>query len=356
MTTNRDATRPADDRSILILRGEEVESALDGRESEIIDVVQEAYEIHARGDSSLPDSNFLRFPSDPNNRIIALPAYIGESIDLAGIKWVASFPANIDRGIDRASAVLILNSAQTGQPFAIVEASVINAKRTAASAALAARHLHADSADTLGVIGCGRINFEIVRFLRSVFPALERLHLHDLSRERAELFAHKCRSAFGPMDVDYAASTEDVLTACTLHTFGTTASTPHVDADVRLPPGSTLLHISLRDLDPNLIRRVDNVVDGIDHVCAAQTSVHLAEQAFETRDFIRCTIADVTSGAAPPRRADADPVVFSPFGMGILDLVTGDVAYEHAVEQGMGTRIPAFLAPPWAQVSDTASP
>jgi len=50
------------DRGIVILNGDETLSLLAGRELEIVDVVQRAYEAHARGESMLPHSTFLQFP------------------------------------------------------------------------------------------------------------------------------------------------------------------------------------------------------------------------------------------------------------------------------------------------------
>ena len=56
--------------------------------------------------------------------------------------------------------------------MAVTESSIISAQRTAASAALAARELHAIGDETtLGLIGCGVINFEIARFVLSVKKA-----------------------------------------------------------------------------------------------------------------------------------------------------------------------------------------
>src|SRR5437773_5101593 len=185
------------DGDIVLLRGSEVREVLAGRELELIQAVRRAYETHGDGDSSLPHSTFLPFPGQPRDRIIALPAYLGGACRIAGLKWVSSFPNNLDLGVDRASAVVILNSPQTGRPEAVLEGSVISAKRTAASAALAAKCLLKGSkVGRFGMIGCGLINFEIARFLLTVFPEAETLVLFDENEARAKQFANKCQRIF----------------------------------------------------------------------------------------------------------------------------------------------------------------
>jgi N-[(2S)-2-amino-2-carboxyethyl]-L-glutamate dehydrogenase len=329
---------------VLILGGDEISSLLHDREGEVLDSVRRAYLAHGRGQSSLPHSSFLRFPGDETNRIISLPAYLGEDGELAGLKWISSFPANVRKGMARASAVLLLNSCATGRVEAILESSLISAKRTAASAALAARELLGGSVPkTLGLVGTGVINFETVRFLRAVLPEVSEAMLFDLDTERAARFAGRLREMAEGFEVKLATSVEEVLRRCALVSFATTAIRPHV-ADLSIcRPGAVILHISLRDLAPEAILACDNVVDDPDHVCRAQTSVHLAEQLTGSRDFIRCTLADILEGNESARRDDRSVTVFSPFGLGILDLAVGRLAHVAAIRETRGAFIDSFF-------------
>lgn len=333
---------------ILILSGKEVISLLQGLEAELVEVVRAAYETHADGASSLPYSTFLGFPSERRNRIIALPAYLGGAFEIAGLKWVSSFPGNLDQGMDRASAVVILNSPLTGRLEAILEGSGINAKRTAASAALAARYLqNGKRATRLGVIGCGPINFEIVRFLLLTSPEIEEMVVFDLDVTRAQAFKNSCQKEIAPISVQVANNLEAVLSSSPLISFATTAIKPHVFDLSKCAPGSTILHISLRDLAPEVILSCDNVADDIEHVCRAQTSLHLTQQLVGNRDFIRCTLTDIVRGDAPARRDDKSMAVFSPFGLGVLDLAVGKFVRDLGLQHSRGTLINSFLSDPW---------
>lgn len=338
------------DGTLLILKGHEVLTLLRGRESEVIETVRKAYEAHAAGDSSLPHSTFLRFPNEKLNRIIALPAYLGGDVGGAGVKWVSSFPGNLEKGMDRASAAVILNSTATGRPEAILEGSVISATRTAASAALAAKTLHQDvPVKSVTVIGCGLINFEIQRYLRTVFPTIETVYVYDIKPERAVQFQQAIERAFKGVLTERIDDLNSALKASRLVSIATTAIDPYIADLSGLSPVSTVLHISLRDILPEVILSCDNVVDDADHVCQAQTSVHRAEQSVGHRNFIRCSLADVTRGVAPPRAAGKSLTVFSPFGLGVLDIAVARLVRNSAVKDGLGTVIDSFFPEPWPQ-------
>ena len=181
---------------VSIIKGKTVFDLVRAHREKCTQIIQQAYLAHAAGQSVNPDSYFLQFPDKPGCRIIALPAYLGHRFGVAGIKWIASFPANIHHGFPRASAVLVLNSYETGYPFAILESSIISAARTAASAALAADWLtgHALRAHSLGIVGTGFIARYVYDFLVDGGWAVHELQLHDLSLVEAEKFRNTaCR-------------------------------------------------------------------------------------------------------------------------------------------------------------------
>jgi ornithine cyclodeaminase len=327
--------------SVLILNGQQTLSLLENNELRIVGLVRDAYVTHARGESSLPHSTFLNFPQRARERIIALPAFLGGEFSVAGMKWIASFPENTAKGLDRASAVVILNSMETGRPQAIMEGAAISAKRTAASAALAAHVLSEQSHAAVTLIGCGPINLEIARFLVAVMPELGRFVLYDIDSMRAREQASKFRMLFPMIDISVVDDLQTALRGATLVSLATTAIEPHVMNLDACAAGATILHISLRDLEPNYILGCDNVTDDIDHVCRARTSLHLAEQLSGSRSFIRCTLAEVLT-KREPARAGAGVTVFSPFGLGVLDLAVAQWVSAEAISKRIGTTVEMF--------------
>lgn len=203
-------------KEIKIIKANDVSFILEKREKEIMEIVADAYVEHEYGISSLPHSIFLRFPENKRNRIIGLPAYLGGEYNVAGMKWISSFPANTGRNIERASAVLLMNELDTGHVKAILESSIISAKRTAGSAAIAARLLHSNkNEDTIGFVGCGRINEEMYRFMRVVFPALKKIIIYDLSVERAKKFLEIVKLT-DEVETEIVNSVSEVLAAAPL--------------------------------------------------------------------------------------------------------------------------------------------
>ncbi|KIE27441.1 ornithine cyclodeaminase [Streptomyces sp. MUSC 125] len=324
-----------------ILGRDDVRTALTGLEPTVLEAVRSAYVLHGQGHSQVPFSSFLRPPRPAGSRIISLPAYLGGPEPVMGLKWISSFPANVEQGLQRASSVQILNDLDTGYPLALLEGSQISASRTAASAALAAGALHGERrVHTAGFIGCGTINQRVLAFLALTHPELETVILQDVVPGRAEVFAAELADEYPSLKFR-TGEVGDALGAETV-SIATTDSTYWLDlaAHPGRPDHQVVLHLSLRDLNTASVLGAYNVVDDVEHVIREQTSLHRAEQEVGHRTFVHAEIASVLDRSEPP--ATDRTIVFSPFGLGILDLAVAQVVLSTAVEAGLGTEVEGF--------------
>ncbi|MGC4807679.1 2,3-diaminopropionate biosynthesis protein SbnB [Micromonospora sp. DT233] len=331
--------------SFAVIPGRQVQEVLRSAERAVTRLVEEVYVTHGSGGTVNPPSYFLRFPDRVESRIIALPASLGGAAPVDGIKWISSFPGNVASGLPRASAVLILNDPATGYPIACLEASIISAVRTAASAALAAERLSAargaDRPRRLGFVGAGLIARFVHTFLAGNGWEFDEIGVHDLLEEHSAGLANYLRGAdSAPVRVHDSA--ESLIQGSDLVVFATVAGKPHVTDPSWFDHNPLVLHLSLRDLSPEVILASTNVVDDVEHCLKAQTSVHLTEQQTGNRDFLAGTLFDVLTGATA---VPADrPVVFSPFGLGVLDLGVGRFVYDRVVAAGQLDVVEDFYA------------
>lgn len=333
------AARQQRDAPFHLVDGQVVARLLSADPQACIEDVRGAYLEHHAGQTVNPDSYFLRFPDAPANRIIALPASLQGEQPVSGIKWISSFPGNTESGLQRASAVLVLNDPHTGYAFACLEASRISASRTAASAVLGAWWMNRRQRQVKRVafIGAGFIARTILDMFVSDGWTMQHVSVHDTDQvSAAALLAHASNhhglSADG---ADLANSLRADLVV-----FATTAPSPYV-LEPLFAPGQLVLNISLRDLGPQVIAAANNILDDVEHCLKAQTSPDLAVQHYQDRSFITGTLAQLMCGEVElsPDKAS----IFSPFGLGVLDLAVGHRIYRQALAEGSAPAVPDFF-------------
>ena len=325
-----------------VVPGSTVKRVIDDNQKQVFDAVEAAYRLHGSGNTLNPDSYFLRYPDRPSARIIALPAHLGGAIQISGIKWISSFPENRASNLARASAVLILNDATTGYPLACIEASLISATRTAASAALAAEHISPNPFDgTLAVIGTGVIARTTVEWLLFRNWKFREINLYDVDRKEAEHFSKWLREQYN-LQANIQDRLEGAVSNSSLIIFTTTTLDPYLSDEKLFEHCPTVLHLSLRDICVNVIRASQNIVDDVDHCLKAKTSLHLTEMAIGNRDFVSGTLVDVLEKKFNPDYER--PRIFSPFGLGVLDLAVGNFVLEAAKSSGAAIGLPDFFS------------
>ncbi|MEX5556672.1 2,3-diaminopropionate biosynthesis protein SbnB [Pseudomonas rhodesiae] len=335
-------SQPLSSHALTVVSGSQIANLMPSLRQDILRLVEATYLQHDAGLTNNPDSYFLRFEERQSDRIIALPAAIANDTPISGIKWIASYPKNIERNLQRASAVLLLNDYETGYPVACLEASQISSARTAASAVIAARALAADRQKALKItfVGAGVISRAIFDFFVVDGWKFDQITVCDLDSASATELRHHVDAGAGQQ----ALIVEDwrvAISAADIVVFATNAGTPYVSGDDVFAPGQIILNISLRDISPDIIWQAFNVFDDVEHCMKANTSPHLAEQKYGDRSFVHGTLAHILN--IPSLIDRSRPLIFSPFGLGVLDLVVGQLFVDKCLEAGTYTNIADFI-------------
>jgi len=146
--------------------------------------------------------------------------------DLLGMKWVAGFATNSERGLPAINAVVILNDAATGLPSAILDGGPITAMRTAAVSGVAIRRFApavTGRAPRAALIGAGVQGRSHLPVLGRVLPGVA-LTLFDRDRDRAEALATDARATAGvgsaAVAPDARAAVHDADVVVTAASFG----------------------------------------------------------------------------------------------------------------------------------------
>ena len=185
---------------------------------------------------------------------------------------------------------------------------------------------------SIGFFGTGLIARYVHTFLAGTGWSFDEVAVHDVSADSAAGFCGYLDRSGTAGRVTVQDSPEAVVRASDLVVFATIAGEPYVSDVSAFDHCPVVLHVSLRDLAPEVLLASANLVDDVEHCLKADTSPHLVEQRTGNRDFLLGTLADVMTArvAVPTDR----PVIFSPFGLGVLDLAVGRFVHDEVARAG----------------------
>jgi len=125
-----------------------------------------------------------------------------------GFKYVNGHPKNTRSGLQTVTAFGVLASVDTGYPLLFSEMTILTALRTAATSAMAAKHLAPAGSRTMALIGNGaQSEFQALAF--QAILGVDRLRLHDIDPNATR----KCaRNLAGKgFDITLCRSTEEAV-------------------------------------------------------------------------------------------------------------------------------------------------
>lgn len=270
-----------------------------------------------------------RIASHSNDGVIELmPTSDGE---IYAFKYVNGHPKNMAQGLQTVTAFGLLAQVSTGYPLLLTEMTLLTALRTAATSAMAARHLAPKGVTTMAMIGNGA-QAEFQALAMKALLGIKTVRLYDIDPQATEktrrnltgsgLELITCNTA------QAAIEGAGIITTCTADKqYATILTDNMVGAGVHINaiggdcPGKTELH-------KDILLRADTFVE-----YSPQTRIEGEIQQM-AEDYPVTELWQVVSGAMAGRRDQNQITLFDSVGFAIEDFSA--LRYVHQKLSGTG--------------------
>jgi 2,3-diaminopropionate biosynthesis protein SbnB len=317
-------------------------AAVGGAQSDVyVSALRAALTAHADGKTVQPLKPYLRANATSGHiadRIIAMPAHISEP-GVSGLKWIGSKHDNpVTAGLERASAVIVLNDPDTNYPIGILEGSLISAWRTASVTCLAAEYLARRDFTDVALVGCGVIGRTHVTALLEQFPQIATISLFDAQPEAARALAELVGGPDAGVAVRIAASAEEAVRAGEVVVPCTVTDRPYIPL-AWLRPGAFVCNVSIMDVHKDVFLGADKVVVDDWDQCNREKKLinQLVLDGLFSREQLHAELGEVVSGRRPGREHDDEIILLNPMGIAVADIACAAELYVRAKRQGVGT-------------------
>jgi alanine dehydrogenase len=282
-------------------------------------------------------------PRPAGSFVHAMPAHLRDvalgsdaASDLVGMKWVAGFGTNTERGLPAISAIVVVNDPVTGVPTAILDGGPITAQRTAAVSGVALRRFGprvGGRPPEAALVGAGVQGRAHLPVLGAVLPGL-RLRIHDRDPDRAIALVGEAGMTDGIGSAETAASVEGAVRDADVVVTAATFTTPERRQSMAaswVGPGATVVAVDYATLVPaGLASRASLFL--VDE--RGQFLANRAAGEFDGYPDPGATLGEAILAGTPRPEGQ---VVVTHLGVGLADLVFADAILHAARARGLGS-------------------
>lgn len=306
---------------------------------EAIAVVEDGFSRLARGEVTMPPIMRVDVP-EKNGEVDVKSAYV-RGVDGLAVKMSSGFFDNYKLGLPSLSGMMILLSARTGVPQAVLlDNGYLTDVRTGAAGAVAAKWLAPQEVETAGVIGAGSQARYQMMALKQVRD-YQRLLVYSL--EGTEKYVDEMASVLG-VEIVAVKDPAEVVENSQVVVTSTPSKEPYLKAEW-LHPG---MHITAmgadaegkQELFPQALKAADRLFCDRKSQCFRLGELHHALEAGLISEESPVTeLGEVTAGMQPGRVDPSEITICDLTGTGVQDTVIANLAYKKALEQNFGVRI-----------------
>lgn len=318
---------------------------------------------------SFPKSSpFPNMPLDEGDdrRFMAMPAYVGGSIDLMGMKWYGSNSANRQIGLPRSILTVMLNDKVTGAPLALMSANLLSAYRTGAIPGVGAKYLARKDTSVCGICGPGVMGKTSLAAMMSACPGIKEVKVKGRGKKSLDAFLEYVKEEYPQLEKIYAVdSIEDLVRGTDVIIFANSGNTdpstyPWIEGEW-IKPGAVIIGLSCFDMDPEFMAKncklvVDNTQlyeawaeefpypsFGANNIIGSKFTDMIHEGIIDKSQMY--DLGDIIHGTRPGRESEDQIMIFSVGGMPVEDVAWGKKCYEKALELGIGTKLRLWNKP-----------
>lgn len=349
-----------------------------------VDVMEDLLVTLYKGDYVMGGANhnshgcMIMFPDDPkfpgmpknadDRRFMAMPAYLGGSYQLAGMKWYGSNVDNKKAGLPRSILMMMLNDKDTGAPLALMSANLVSAYRTGGIPGVGAKYLARKDSKVVSIIGPGVMGKTSLAAFVSVCPNLDTVKIKGRSQRSLDAFTKFIREELPQIkNIEICDSVEAAVKDSDIISFTTTvrddvSSFPYISGDW-IKKGALISMPSAARFDDDFLAGCKLVVDNSklyeaweeEYPYPTYPQVQIIGTKFTdlkhdgkigAEDII--DITDIIEKRHPGRTSDDEIIVYSVGGMPVEDIAWGGTVYRNAVKLGIGIKLPLWDKPEMA--------